>query len=271
MHHTHPHVRRSPLFHDSTHFGSRRRSRSAIASFPPLWPFAVLSILWCGAVARGGEVPVSETAVIHQEASSPWYFGARLIVGASDEDTSFRTLPTGATGADEDSYNPQENFGGELLLGYGFTAWGLPLRAELSGGMMYRHDADMEVSGLANSYYRNDLRFWDARLSLLADVAHFEWGRFYVGAGLGAAYLEPEVYVPGLGASADHSEWKISPSAQAGIIFDDVIGRMDVELAYRFRWFGDTESGTFSNNAKLDYEDAYIHEILLGIQIPLGR
>ncbi len=157
------------------------------------------------------------------------------------------------------------------MLGYHLGVWRMPLRAELSTSMVFRHDADMEAVGLANPFYENNLRIWDARLSLLADVADFSWGRFYIGVGLGAALMESDVSIVGLDESSHNNEWKISPSAQAGIIFDDVIGKADMELAYRFRWFGDTDSGEFSDNAEVDYEDTHIHEITLGLIIPLGR
>jgi opacity protein-like surface antigen len=221
----------------------------------------------------GSGAAFAQNGLVHPTPDTGWYFGARAIVGASDEDTSFRTLPTPLpVDWEEDSYDPQENFGAGVMLGYGFSAWGVPLRAEASGSWMYRHDADMRADFPGMSlYYENNLRIWDARLSLLADVLHFGWGRFYVGGGLGAALLESEVSIPGLGDTADNSEWKVSPSAQAGIIFDDLLWNADLELAYRFRWFGDTESGTFPDEAQIAYENAYINEVMLGVIVPIGR
>jgi len=214
----------------------------------------------------------AQDGLVHPSPDSGWYFGARLVAGASDEDTSFRTFPAGAAIVQEDSYNPQENFGAGAMVGYGFTAWNIPLRAELSGSWMYRHDADMRAfDGVGTpTLYQNNLAIWDIRASLLADVLHFGWGRFYIGGGLGAARLESEVEIEATGVSANNSEWKLSPSAQAGLLFDDVVGDFDIELAYRFRWFGDTESGVFADGAQVDYENAHIHEVMLGVVVPIG-
>lgn len=222
----------------------------------------------------GGMAPWTAEAqnLVHPTPDSGWYLGVRAIAGASGEETSFRTLPAGATGAEEDSYNPQENFGAGAFVGYGFSAWGIPVRAELSGNWMYRHDADMRAFTPGGPVlYQNNLEIWDARLSLLADIFQFGWGTFYAGGGLGAAYLNSEVEIEATGESADNSEWKFSPSAQAGLRFDGLLFGANLELAYRFRWFGDTESGTFADGARIDYEDAHIHEALIGFSIPLGR
>jgi opacity protein-like surface antigen len=208
---------------------------------------------------------------VHPDPNAGWYFGARAIVGASQEDTSFRTLPAGATGGEDNAYDPQENFGAGVMVGYGFSAWNVPLRAELSGSWMYRHDADALALGPPDTNYRNNLEIWDARVSLLADVLQFGWGRFYVGGGLGGALLNSDVTLEETGETADNSEWKFSPSAQAGLVFDDLVLGAGLELSYRFRWFGDTESGTFSDGAQLQYENAHIHEVMLGVVVPIGR
>jgi opacity protein-like surface antigen len=216
---------------------------------------------------------LAQEGLVHPAPDAGWYFGARAIAGASHEDTGFRTPPPGAAGVEEDSYNPQENFGAGALFGYRFRAWGLPLRGELSGSWMYRHDADMRVflPGGGRVQYQNDLAIWDIRASLLADLLDFGWGRLYAGGGLGAALLESEVSIEGAGISADHDEWTLSPSAQAGIVVDDVFRGFDLELSYRFRWFGDTQSGRFPNGARLEYENAHIHEVMLGVIVPVGR
>jgi opacity protein-like surface antigen len=216
-------------------------------------------------------VALGQEGFVHPSPDSGWYLGVRAIAGASGEETSFRTLPIGAIGADEDSYNPQENFGAGAFVSYAFSGWRVPLRAELSGNWLYRHDADMMALGLANPYYENNLSIWDVRLSLLADVLDWGWGSLYFGGGLGAAFLDSEVSIVGISESADNSEWKLSPSAQAGLRFDDILFGADLELAYRFRWFGDTESGTFSDGAMIDYEDVHVHEALIGISVPIGR
>ena len=231
--------------------------------------------LFASAVVFACAIPTASLAqdgLVHPSPDSGWYFGARLLAGASDEDTSFQSLPAGAAIVQEDSYNPQENFGAGVMVGYGFSAWNIPVRAELSGSWMYRHDADMRAfDGVGTpTLYQNNLAIWDIRASLLADVLHFGWGRFYVGGGLGAARLESEVEISSTGVSADNTEWKLSPSAQAGLLFDDVVGSFDVELAYRFRWFGDTESDVFPDGAQIGYENAHIHEVMLGVVVPIG-
>ena len=221
--------------------------------------------------SSGAGSALAQSGLVHPMPDAGWYFGVRAIAGASDEDTSFRTLPGGAVASEEDSYNPQENFGAGAMVGYGFSAWGIPLRTELSGSWMYRHDADMRAFTPGAVLYQNNLEIWDARLSLLADVLRFGWGRFYIGGGIGAALLNSEVEIEATGVSADNREWKLSPSAQAGIVFDDLLWNADLELGYRFRWFGDTDSGLFPDGAQIDYENAHIHEVTLGVVVPFGR
>jgi opacity protein-like surface antigen len=229
-------------------------------------------ILAVALFAIGPAAAADQQLFVHPDPGG-WVFGVRAIVGASSEDTDFESEPAGAIDADEDSYDPQENFGAGAFVGYEWMGWGVPLRAELSGSWMYRHDADMIAEFAApepRRNYQSNLAIWDVRLSLLADVLTYSWGSLYVGAGLGAAFLDSEVTLNGTGESADNDEWKLSPSLQTGLVFDDVLGAADIELAYRFRWFGDTESGEFSDGARVTYEDVHIHDVMLGVVVPLG-
>jgi hypothetical protein len=223
------------------------------------------------AILTSGGAACSQESLLHPDPTG-WVFGVRAVAGASHDDTGFDTEPPGVTDTHEDSYDPQENFGAGAFAGYQWSAWGVPLRAELSGTWMYRHDADMVATmGAARRNYQNNLSIWDVRLSLLADVLHFSWGRVQVGGGLGAALLDSEVEIENAGETADNDEWKLSPSLQAGMTFDDVFRSVDLELAYRFRWFGDTESGVFSDGTQLHYDNVHIHEVMLGLVIPLGQ
>jgi opacity protein-like surface antigen len=225
-------------------------------------------------LAAAGPAAAADQALLVHPDPGGWVFGVRAIVGASHENTDFATEPAGAIDTNEVSYNPQENFGAGALVGYEWIGWGMPLRAELSGSWMYRHDADMVAEVAApepRRNYQNNLAIWDVRLSLLADILTYSWGSIYVGAGLGAALLDSEVTLNSTGESADNDKWKLSPSLQTGLVFDDVLGAADIELAYRFRWFGDTESGKFSDGAQIAYEDVHIHDVMLGVVVPLGR
>ncbi len=221
-----------------------------------------------------GPAAAADQALLVHPDPGGWVFGARAIVGASHEDTDFDSEPAGAIDTDEDSYNPQENFGAGVFVGYEWMGWGVPLRAELSGSWMFRHDAVMVAEFAApepRRNYQNNLTIWDVRLSLLADVLTYSWGSVYAGAGLGAALLDSEVTLNSTGESADNDEWKLSPSLQTGLVFDNVFGAADIEFAYRFRWFGDTESGTFDDGAQVSYEAVHIHDVMLGVIVPLGR
>ncbi len=231
-----------------------------------------IRVLAAGLAAAFSGTATAQETLVHPDPYG-WVFGVRAIVGASHEDTGFDTPPPGAVDTREDSYDPQENFGAGAFAGYRWSAWGVPLRAELSGSWMYRHDADMVVDFTAapRRNYQNNLTIWDVRLSLLADLLRYSWGSVYLGGGLGAAHLESEVTIAGTGDSADNKEWKLSPSVQAGVVFEDVFRSADIELAYRFRWFGDTESGTFPDGAQLQYEELHIHDVMLGVVVPLGR
>jgi outer membrane immunogenic protein len=199
-----------------------------------------------------------------------WFLRTRAIAGASHAAGSFSILPPGATGDDQTSYDPQENFGVGVGLGYKWNAFGVPVRAVVDGSLNFRHDTDVDAifpGGVSN--YENNLRIWDLRLSLLADVLRFGWGSFYVGAGIGAARLETEVGIENTPITMDESEWKASPSFEAGLVLDGVFERVIPEISYRFRWFGDTQSATFPTGEKLDYKDIHIHEVMLGFTIPL--
>ena len=101
-------------------------------------------------------------------------------------------------------------------------------------------------------------------------MLRFGWGSFYVGAGIGAARLETEVGIENTPIETDESEWKASPSFEAGLVLDGMFERVIPEVSYRFRWFGDTELATFPTGEKLDYKDINIHEVMLGFTIPLA-
>jgi opacity protein-like surface antigen len=223
-------------------------------------------------ISIGPAAAADQGLLVHPDPAG-WIFGARAIVGASLDDTEFERPPQGAVETDEESYDPQENFGAGAFVGYEWGSWGVPLRAEVSGSWMYRHDADIVADFAAppRGNYQNNLTIWDVRLSLLADVLTYSWGSLYVGGGLGAALLDSEVTLNATGESADNDEWKLSPSLQTGLIFEDVFGAADIELAYRFRWFGDTESGAFSDGTRIAYDDVHIHDLMLGVIVPLGR
>ena len=199
-----------------------------------------------------------------------WYVRTRAIAGVSHAAGSFATLPPGASGSEQISADPQADFGVGTGLGYRWSAWGVPLRAVLDGSLNFRHDTDIaaDFSGGALSY-ENNLRIWDIRLSLLADVLRRDWGTVYVGGGLGAARLESEVEIEANPLVTENGEWKISPSVEVGLVLDGAFERVIPELSYRFRWFGDTESDTFPDGEKLDYEDVHIHDFMLGFTVPL--
>jgi len=225
----------------------------------------------------GGALLLADLAAAQEPRAHPddltgWYVGFRAIVGASDEDTGFEVLPPGTISVGEDSYDPQENFGAGIAIGFRSEIHNLPVRTELSGSWMYRHDADMRVlSGAGTAMYQNDLAIWDARLSVLADVIQFSWGSFYFGGGLGVAFLDSAVQIEGTQTSADNEDWRFSPSVQAGLVINDVFKRVDIEIGYRFRWLGNTESGAFPTGEQLTYDDANIHEVSIGVIVPIGR
>jgi outer membrane immunogenic protein len=202
---------------------------------------------------------------------SGWFVRTRAIVGLSSASGSFETLPPGAIGEDQTSDDLQAYFGAGVGVGRAFSAWGIPLRAVVDGSLNFRHDTDVDAlfpGGVVE--YQNNLQTIDLRASLLADVLHFGWGRFYVGGGLGAARVRNEVSIANTPVEEVNSEWKLSPSVEAGIVFEGFSRRVKPEISYRFRWVGDTESATFATGERLRYEDFHIHDLMFGFTIPLG-
>ena len=202
--------------------------------------------------------------------ASDWFVRTRAIVGLSHAPGDFDTLPPGATGSDQTSYQPQEYFGAGVGLGRTFSLGAVPMRAVLDGSLNFRHDTDVDALFPGGSTeYQANLRTWDIRLSLLADILQFGWGRFYVGGGIGAALVETDVDIADSPVSVQNSEWKASPSFEAGIVFDGFSRRIIPEVSYRFRWIGDLESGRFPTGEKLSYENFHVHDLMFGFTIPL--
>ena len=96
------------------------------------------------------------------------------------------------------------------------------------------------------------------------------WGRFYVGGGIGAARVRTEVEFEHTPTSVVNATWKASPSFEAGIAFTGFSQRVIPHIAYRFRWVGDVDSGTFPDGSKVRYKDFNIHDIMFGFTIPLA-
>ena len=200
---------------------------------------------------------------------SGWFVEPCFLGSISSAPGSFAVLPPGATGGDQTSYQPQEFFGAGAGLGYGFSAWGVPFRAVFDSSLNFRHDTDVAVVPGGTPNYKGNLQTVDLRLSLLADVLDFGWGRFYVGGGIGATRVRMEVEFEHTPTSVVNAEWKASPSVEAGIAFTGFSRRVIPHIAYRFRWIGETESGTFSDGSKVRYKDFNVHDIMFGFTIPL--
>lgn len=224
------------------------------------------------AVALTGSLPAAGLA---QDLPLPadlagWYVRTRVIAGVSHATGSFASLPPEAIESRQVSADPQADYGVGAGLGYRWAAWGVPLRTVVDGSVNFRHDTDVTADFPDGSLgYENNLRIWDLRLSLLADVLRRDWGTVYLGGGLGLARLDSEVEIEANPFHENNSDWKLAPSAEVGLVLDGVFERVIPELSYRYRWFGDTESATFSAGEKLDYEDVHIHDFMLGFTIPL--
>ncbi len=204
-----------------------------------------------------------------QTGPTNWFVRTDFLGGISSAPGSFATLPPGATGGHQTSYQPQEYFGAGAGIGYQFSAWGVPFRAVFDGSLSFRHDTDVAVVPGGTPNYKGNLQTVDLRLSLLADVLDLGWGRFYVGGGIGAARVRTEVEFEGTPTSVVNAQWKASPSFEAGIAFTGLSRRVIPYLGYRFRWVGDTESGTFPDGSKVRYKNFNIHDIMLGFTVPL--
>lgn len=221
--------------------------------------------LWLAGPSRAEDLPLPADA-------PGWFVRTRAMAGVSHAAGEFSVLPPGATLSEQVSADPQAYFGVGAGIGYRWQGWGIPLRAVLDGSLNFRHDTDISAEFAGGLLaYENNLRVWDFRVSLLADVLRFRWGTVYVGGGIGAAHLESEVEIEAHPLVEESSEWKASPSIEAGIVFDGVFERVIPEISYRFRWFGDTESAEFPDGEQLVYHDAYVHDIALGFTVPLGR
>jgi opacity protein-like surface antigen len=200
-----------------------------------------------------------------------WFVQTRLIAGISSAPGAFLALPPGATDSEQTSYQPQEYYGAGVGLGYGFSAWGVPFRAVLDGSLNFRHDTDVEAQAVGSTEYKGNLQTAELRLSLLADIIDFGWGRFYAGGGIGAARVRTEVEIEHTPTSVVSVEWKASPSFEAGIAFTSFSRRVIPHVAYRFRWIGEVESGTFADGEKLRFSDFNVHDLMFGFTIPLAE
>ena len=146
-----------------------------------------------------------------------WFVRTRAMAGVSHAAGEFSVLPPGATGSEQISADPQAYFGVGAGLGYRWQGWAIPLRAVLDASLNFRHDTDISAEFAGGLLaYENNLRVWDFRVSLLADVLRFRWGTVYVGGGIGAAHLESEVEIEAHPLVEESSEWKASPSVEAG-------------------------------------------------------
>src|SRR5688500_789515 len=144
-----------------------------------------------------------------------WFVRTRAMAGVSHAAGEFSVHPPGAIGSEQVSADPQAYFGVGAGLGYRWQGWGIPLRAVLDGSLNFRHDTDVSAEFAGGSLaYENNLRVWDFRVSLLADVLRFRWGTVYVGGGIGAAHLESEVEIEAHPLVEESSEWKASPSLE---------------------------------------------------------
>ncbi len=204
-----------------------------------------------------------------QTGDSGWFARTFFLGSISSAPGSFATLPPGATGGDQTSYQPQEYFGAGAGLGYQFSAWGVPFRAIIDSSLNFRHDTDVAALPAGTPNYKGNLQTVDLRLSLLADVLDLGWGRFYVGGGIGGARVRTEVEFEGTPTSVVNHEWKPSPSFEAGIAFTGFSRRVIPYVAYRFRWIGDVESGTFADGSKVRYKDFNVHDFMFGFNVPL--
>ena len=155
-----------------------------------------------------------------------WFVRTRAMAGVSHAAGEFSVLAPGATESEQVSADPQAYFGVGAGIGYRWQGWGIPLRAVLDGSLNFRHDTDVSAEFAGGLLaYENNLRVWDFRVSLLADLLRFRWGTVYVGGGIGAAHLESEVEIEAHPLVEESSEWKASPSIEAGIVFDGLFER----------------------------------------------
>jgi outer membrane immunogenic protein len=200
---------------------------------------------------------------------SGWFVRTYFLGSISSAPGSFAVLPPGATGGDQTSYQPQEFFGAGAGIGYQFSAWGVPFRAVFDSSLNFRHDTDVAALPAHTPNYKGNLQTIDLRLSLLADVLDLGWGRFYVGGGIGGTRVRTEVEFEGTPTSVVNTEWKPSPSFEAGIAFTGFSRRVIPYIGYRFRWIGETESGTFSDGSKVRYKNFNVHDLMFGLTVPL--
>jgi outer membrane immunogenic protein len=201
-----------------------------------------------------------------------WFVRTRALAGLSHAPGRFLELPAAATGSSQVSEDYQAYFGAGAGIGYRSNFAGVPIRAILDGSVNFRHDTDMAatVPTGTSTVYENNLRAWDIRFSLLADIWRLPWGSVYLGAGLGATQLQHRVTVRGAPERIDQDEWRATPSLEAGLLFDRAFQRVVPEFSYRFRWLGDTEAVPLPGGGVLVYEDAFIHDFMLGFTVPLA-
>ncbi|HEV1999129.1 MAG TPA: outer membrane beta-barrel protein [Xanthobacteraceae bacterium] len=202
------------------------------------------------------------------------------------ENISFAGAP-GFSFLDKGGFESGPLFG--LGIGYQYNSW---LRFDITGeyrGKVGFSALDRYTNPARTTFFTNDYRSTKSEWVFLAN-AYADLGTWYgvtpfVGAGVGFAmnridhFRDTNVIAGGGGWADGASKTNLAWALHAGLAYR-VTPNFTVELAYRFLWLGDAQTGTLVNLdptvpcattcQPMHFRDIYSHDLKLGMRWALG-
>jgi len=204
-------------------------------------------------------------------ALNDWYGGFRATLAFSDTDEPTLTNPPAVGTFGQKNDGVEVNGGPGLFVGYNWEAeYDIPVRTEIQGSYLVRHDADSRlfVNPAQSFDYDLNIDAFDLMFNVLYDFKTGSWWQPYVGGGIGWSHLEVEGSrrntLTATESSFDGKSDNFAWSLQTGVMFD-VANTFALELGYRYVSLGDlTPDAVVLTGDQIDIDGLDAHEIILG-------
>lgn len=214
------------------------------------------------------------------EVGSGWYLRGDVGYVFANDPASVYDLRSNGVGVDVHFQN--ENLTNMLMVGAGV---GYQLNDYL------RADATIDYK-FSGEYYANtgasgcsasttactsteqvDLAIWSLMANAYVDLGSYYGFTPYIGAGIGAAYVDWDAYtstpvVSGVSYSAE-SEWNLSLAAMAGASYD-ITDQFVLDAGYRYQWIDGGNLVTDNVTGLATHDDLHLHEARVGLRYKLG-